>query len=283
MKFIIKILINNTVKLLFFILYKFKSSRFIIDLFIHQIRNNTQVIKHENINYYFSSPNSLAFYRINTFSTKEPETLDWIKNFKKNSVFWDIGANIGLYSIYAAKISNAHVFSFEPSVFNLEFIAKNIKLNNLDGNICIIPLPLSDSTQFNTMRMSNIEWGGALSSFEKNIGWDGNKLNEVFNYQILGSTIDDMVQKFHLPLPNYIKIDVDGIEHFILQGGTHVLSYVDQILIEINDDFKQQAINCEEILIKSGFALTTKTHSLEFEEIGAFGGGKVWNQIWSRV
>ena len=53
------------------------------------------------LNFYINYYTSL---RVNTFYSKEPETLKWIDNFNedKNIIFWDIGANIGLYSIYAA-------------------------------------------------------------------------------------------------------------------------------------------------------------------------------------
>ena len=57
----------------------------------------------------FFVPNQLLNWRVDTFFTKEPETLEWIDNFEKkeNLTFWDIGANIGLYSIYnSLKIPN---------------------------------------------------------------------------------------------------------------------------------------------------------------------------------
>jgi hypothetical protein len=132
------------------------------------------------------------------------------------------------------------------------------------------------------MRMSSTEWGGALSSFDKNIGWDGNKMSVVFNYKTLGSTIDNMAAYLNLGSPDYIKLDVDGIEHFILNGGTRVLSSVKEVLIEINDDFKEQADICESVLKTAGLILKEKRHSGEFDQQGAFGGGKVWNQIWKR-
>ena len=55
-------------------------------------------------NLLFFTPNDLCEMRVETLFTKEPETIKWIDNFsvKSNSIFWDIGANIGLYSIYAA-------------------------------------------------------------------------------------------------------------------------------------------------------------------------------------
>jgi hypothetical protein len=62
------------------------------------------------------TPNSLCEWRAKTFSTKEPETLEWIDSIQKDSILWDVRANIGLYSIYAAKRQNCSVWAFEPSV-----------------------------------------------------------------------------------------------------------------------------------------------------------------------
>lgn len=264
-------------------LLRFNFGRYIIDAMTHKVRNNVLEVKYLNVLYKFSAPNSLSYYRVNTFSSKEPETFEWINAFKDDAVLWDIGANIGLYSIYAAKTKKAKVFSFEPSIFNLELLARNVNLNNVDDKVCIVPLPLSDKSEFSMMRMTSTEWGGALSSFGRNVGWDGNQMSVVFNYQVMGSSIDDMVGRLSLPKPDYIKIDVDGIEHFILNGGLSVLKEVKEVLIEVNDSFLEQADMCEKILTAAGLTLKEKRHSEEFEEAGAFGDGKVWNQIWTRA
>ena len=72
-------------------------------------------------NYIFSIANPLLRLRAETFLTKEPETLEWIDRMNDDSVLWDIGANVGIYSIYAAVSKRANVIAFEPSFFNLEF------------------------------------------------------------------------------------------------------------------------------------------------------------------
>ena len=66
--------------------------------------------------------------------------------------------------------------------------------------------------------MSNTFQGGALSSFDKNIDWKGDKIDSVFEYKLLGSSVDELVKNFKLEYPDYIKIDVDGTEHIILKG-----------------------------------------------------------------
>ena len=84
-------------------------------------------------------------WRIDTLLTKEPETIEWINNFKDNKelVFWDIGANIGLYSIYAAlRYKDIKIISFEPSTNNLRILSRNISINQLDEKIFINQLPL---------------------------------------------------------------------------------------------------------------------------------------------
>ena len=97
--------------------------------------NNQIKISYKNINFQLVNPTNLINYRIKTFHSKEPETLDWIDKFDNNSIFWDIGANIGLYSCYASLKKDCNVFSFEPSVFNLEILSRNIFINNLEKKL----------------------------------------------------------------------------------------------------------------------------------------------------
>ena len=83
----------------------------------------------------FFVPNQLLNWRVDTFFIKEPETLEWIDKFEKkeNLIFWDIGANIGLYSIYnSLKNSKSTTIAFEPSSSNLRILTRNISINNLE-------------------------------------------------------------------------------------------------------------------------------------------------------
>ena len=111
-----------------------KLGKLINEQIIENVMQREKSIIHNDINMTFSVPNKLNHFRIDTFSEKEPETLEWIDEIPHNSILWDIGANVGLYSIYAAKRRNCQVFAFEPSVFNLELLARNIYLNNLQGH-----------------------------------------------------------------------------------------------------------------------------------------------------
>ncbi len=79
----------------------------------------------------------LEQYRAETYSTKEPETLDWLdQNLKDDDTFFDLGANIGLYSLYAAKIRpQSTIYAFEPATPKYLRLCNNIVLNGVDNVI----------------------------------------------------------------------------------------------------------------------------------------------------
>lgn len=265
------------------ILGKTRFGGYAFELVLNTAMQATQTLSHRQTELSFAIPNQLNRYRVDSFSTKEPETLDWIDTFPRDSIVWDIGANVGLYSCYAAKARGCKVFAFEPSVFNLELLARNIFLNGLARVVVIIPLPLSESLAFSTLNMTSMEWGGALSTFGQDYGWDGQKIQQVFEFQTVGIAADDAVQLLRIPQPNYIKIDVDGIEHLILRGGFAILNKVDGVLVEVNDAFYEQANQCQKLLLEAGLVLKEKRHSAMFDSANSFGGGRVWNQIWVRA
>ena len=112
MKKSIKILLNSLGNLLHKVL-NLPILVFISDSFLTAKVNNKSSIKVDGETIYFATPNFLNRYRHKTFFTKEPETLKWIDNFEKKDIFYDIGANVGLYSIYAAKKRKVKVYCFD--------------------------------------------------------------------------------------------------------------------------------------------------------------------------
>jgi len=71
-------------------------------------------------------------------------------------------------------------------------------------------------------------------------------------------------------------MDVDGLEHLILDGGKTALGKVKEVLVEVNDDFYDQSDNVKDLLGDAGFVLREKKHSSMFEN------NSTYNQIWVR-
>jgi len=245
--------------------------------------NSYEFIYIKNKKTFFFIPNNYTKYRLNSYFTKEPDTINWIKNFKKNKkiVFWDIGANVGNYSIFSAMYNKkVQVFAFEPSVSNLKVLARNISINSLEEKISIIQLPLTDRrNKIALMQESRFEEGGSFNSFGVNYNSDSfrtdgritsglqitekNKIKKLFSknkYKLFGTSLDSLVNNKIIDIPDYIKIDVDGIEHLILMGAEKVLrnKKIKGILIELYPDFKKQYKLCHQILKSCNFKFVSK-------------------------
>ena len=242
-------------------------------------------ILNKEVNFFI--PNQLTDWRIETFFTKEPETLEWIDSFEKKDkiIFWDIGANIGLYSIYSVlRNENVSTISFEPSTSNLRILSRNISINNLENKIKILSAPLSNKeNQFLTMNEGDFIEGGALNTFGENYDFAGELFDSKMKYKILGTTIKNLLDNNILEIPNYIKIDVDGIEHLILEGAGEYLKdkRIKSLSIEINEDFKEQYNKVIEIMDQNEFKLLHKKHNDEmFNDSKKF--SKVFNYVFIR-
>ncbi len=267
--------------LLIRILNRFKvilfNSRLFCERIFFQLLFRTTFIKHSTINLKFYTPNAICRYRAKSFTTKEPDTLDWIESFDKSSIFWDIGANVGTYSIYAALKKECIVYAFEPSIFNLEVLARNINLNSLSNLVHILPVALNNRVTLASLEHSNLDWGGALSAFEHGIDEMGKEFKGInFGYRTIGLTMDFALKYLDIKKPDYIKIDVDGIEHLILEGGRECLMSAKEVLVEINGSFLKQDSECSDLLKSFGFKLIKKNNDS--------GKGKTTaNQIWKKV
>ena len=118
---------------------------------------------------------------------------------------------------------------------------------------------------FLKMKETDFVEGGSLNSFGEKFDFEGKEFKSKMRYQMYGTNIDYLIDNKILDIPDYIKIDVDGIEHFLLQGGSQVLKKIQGILVEINDDFAEQAEVSKKLLEEARLTLLEKRHSEMFE------------------
>lgn len=231
----------------------------------------------------FFVPNNLVKWRVKTFFEKEPETIDWINNFEhKNLIFWDIGSNIGQYSIYCSiRHKKSKVVSFEPSAGNLRVLSRNISKNNLTNKIKIFPIPLTKyQNKFFIFEESNFLEGTAHNNFSDKII---NNLNKKMQYQIYGTNINYLLNEKILDIPNYIKIDVDGIEYLILKGGAKFLKNkkIKQILIELDESEIKKFDIIVKLLKKNNFIISKKKRNDKFHKTKK--SKSVFNYIFKKI
>ena len=125
--------------------------------------------------------------------------------------------------------------------------------------------------------------GGALNTFGEKFNFEGKEFKPTMKYNLLGTTINYFLENSILDIPDYIKIDVDGIEHLILEGGDKFLNNkkVKSLSIEINENFKEQYDKVLNLMNKYEFKLLHKKHNDDmFPERSKF--NKTFNYIFSK-
>jgi FkbM family methyltransferase len=228
----------------------------------------------------FFCPGKIPEWRAKTLLTKEPETIEWVNGFNKTDVLWDIGANVGVYSLYAA-LRGLSVLAFEPSPSNYYLLSRNIEINKMDENISAYCMALNNETRLDSFFMANTELGGALNSFGEARDWQGKVFEASLKQAMVGFSLDDFIQQFNPPFPNHIKIDVDGIEDSIIKGANDTLkdSRLKSVLIELDTARKEYTGEVTDILKDAGLVLSKKEHAPMFDD-SKF--SNVYNHIFIR-
>ena len=173
-------------------------------------------------------------YRCDTFWDKEPETINWLKSFKTNSVFYDVGANVGVYSLYAASLyPKIKIFAFEPVYDNFQRLRENISLNKR-SSITPLPIAVGDKTRLADFFIINNEIATSGSQLDQPITEYHKKYQPVDTYKVLCMSLDSFANL--APAPDYIKIDIDGLELDVIKGMNKIVRQVKSVLIEVNKD-----------------------------------------------
>lgn len=202
-----------------------------------RLAGDTTHVAGNGIEIKFSTPNWLTYQRATNLLTDEPETIAWIESFEEGSIFWDIGANIGSYSVYAAVKKGCKVIAFEPSFLNLVVLQKNIEMNKITDKVSIFPIGLSNSIGIKTLYFSkeNFRVGGAHNSLGLPRDQYGNPMPNNYRTLVPAETMDNFYSRYSYGVPDYIKIDVDGLELEVLMGAKEVLNFVKEVSIEVMD------------------------------------------------
>jgi FkbM family methyltransferase len=193
-------------------------------------------VVHNGVRMTFATPSTFTKWRVDGIYTKEPCTIDWIETFQAGDLLFDVGANVGMYSIWAAATRGCRVISFEPEAGNYALLNRNILANGLQDLITAYCLGLSDRSGAFHLNMSDMRLGGSNHAVGEPLDYKHEPMNVTFKQGCVAFTLDQLVTSYKLPVPDHIKIDVDGIEPNIITGGAEVLrnSKVRSLLIEIN-------------------------------------------------
>ncbi|HVQ40459.1 MAG TPA: FkbM family methyltransferase, partial [Pyrinomonadaceae bacterium] len=200
-----------------------------------------RVVCYDQTEVIFATPNVATRWRVDTLFSKEPETIDWIAGFQPGDVLVDIGANVGLYTIWAAKTRGVRVYAFEPESQNYALLYRNIVLNQLSKQVVAYCVALSDEPGYSLLHLNQFEAGRSNHSYGEEVDYKLEYRESQLSQGCVATTLDLLVTTGAVPRPNHIKIDVDGFEHKVLTGCANLLAdkQLASLLIEINTNLEQ--------------------------------------------
>ena len=197
---------------------------------------------------------------------REPETRAWIDLIPRNSdsLLWDIGANVGSFTIYAAS-SGINVVAVEPVPANLLLLSRNIDLNGLQARCIVLPMAMSDVVRPELMQLSTLHFGAARHRFGSDRSYMGGDLVGEHSFQLAGCNVSDAVLMLGLPAPTHLKIDVDGIDDKVLFGAAQILGGVKTVCCEMH--FSEERVKkVISFMAGHGLILTHRTRRNAFFE-----------------
>ncbi len=199
--------------------------------------------------------NEIEQWRYDTFWQKEPETVAWINSFQDGDFFWDIGANLGVYTLYFASLyQKGIVCAFEPSMINIQRLADIADLNGFK-NIIPIHMVLSNENKF-------VKW----IDKDTRAGATGGEFVDAsfFDKDHCPMTTIDNLEKQGMVVPQHIKIDVDGGEFAIIEGGLYTFGNknLKSVLVELDPACTNIPLVCE-LMRQKGFTMNNEFNNMD--------------------
>lgn len=228
----------------------------------------------DDVSFTLSCTNWITHFRWYLFKTKEPEVRYYIDTYVKDKdVFCDIGANVGVFSIYAAKRHpNISVYCFEPEYSNLNTLKENIISNNLMLRAKIHGVAVSNFVGLSMLHLQDISTGSAAhTESKKTINTTDEGYPVVWSEGIFSATLDYLCEQLGT-IPNTMKIDTDGNEDKVLEGAVKTLSnpILRSLVIEMPHEDAEKSRHCYKLLESAGLRLDWSDRK------------KTRNEIWVR-
>lgn len=203
--------------------------------------DETGSVSYHNKEVKFYTPTKKTAGRVKKIFKKEPITITWMDNMQSGDVVIDIGANVGMYPLMSAVSRNAKVYAFEPEASNYNLLCQNIRLNNMGDRITAYCAGNLDFDGFSVLNIANnrdVGPGGSCHTVDEEKNFDLSRMSVAFKQGINTVMLDTFCKQMNI-IPDHIKMDVDGLEHRVINGGLETIQKARTVIIELNTNLKE--------------------------------------------
>jgi len=220
------------------------------------IFNETGSVNYHGQEVKFYTPTKKTAGRVKKIFRKEPITITWMDNMKQGDTVIDIGANVGMYSLMSAVSRKVNVYAFEPEASNYNLLCQNIRLNNVQDKVtayCAGTLDYDGFSVLNIAQDRDVGPGGSCHTVDEEKNFDLSKMNVAFKQGINIVKLDTFCKQMNI-VPDHIKMDVDGLEHRVIDGAVDSIQKSKTVIIELNINLTEHN-NAVEKMKSLGFKL----------------------------
>lgn len=196
----------------------------------------------------------IPLFRAETFWTKEPETIEWIRKSLAPGtdigILVDVGANIGIYSLFASVVNDTvPIIAIEPVSLNYDELVRNIKVNNKETQIKSLQVALSRKSGSGSLLNTDIRIGSSGAQIDLENNSHGIQTTVKTGDEILISELSVLKENSRRVM---VKIDTDGNELDVLLGfgDTFDRGLISTVLVETHTSNRDEI---EEFMVLKGF------------------------------
>jgi FkbM family methyltransferase len=242
------------------------------------------VVEDGDERYAFRCPSWMEFKRAYRMLSREEGTVAWLREeVRPGDVFYDIGANVGVFTLYAGRrIGDGQIYAFEPHIGTAASLLGNIQENGLERTVRLFSCALSDRPGFFEFAYGDFAPGTSFSQLGDAASSEDASRPQSPELKF-ATSIDALIDDGVIRPPDLVKIDVDGQELEILRGMTGLLRGPRPpraIQVEVNMDEKETLCG---FLNDCDFDLVDRHHSMGIRgriEAGADPEGLPFNGIF---
>ncbi len=145
-----------------------------------------------------------------------------------HTIFFDVGSNVGLFTIpVAIRLTQGHVFAFEPTQSTFALLRENVRLNRVEDKVTLRQVALADYNGTGVLKVNN-RWKDDLNTLGKPNDWYSDIVSEE---TVLVTTLDTFVTSAGVGHVDILKVDVEGAELLVLKGALELLKRPDAPMI----------------------------------------------------
>lgn len=204
----------------------------------------------------FNISNPIEHFRVINHGGETEYTLAMLQNLREDDVLFDVGANVGMVALHAAKICRTIAFEPDPSIRRR--LQANAALNP-DRTFVLEPVAISDSDGVVDLYTQG-DAGNSPSLVQQEAG--------IGRVSVPSRSIDSLLEEGRLPCPTVIKFDIEGAEILALRGASKLLTSKQRpraLFIEIHDTFLPgYGSSTDEVLeLLNDYGYTVRTYSAQ--------------------